>query len=54
MHHQTPHEIEVRHEKLIGLEIEQLIQNEMVSDQYIPAHDQGSHLVSPAILPCNI
>ena len=38
MHHQTPHEIEVRHEKLIGLEIEQLIQNEMVSDQYISLH----------------
>ena len=54
MNHQTPHEFEVRHENLIGLEIEQLIQNEMVSDQYIPAHDQGSHLVSRTIVPCNI
>ena len=32
IHHQTPHEIEVRHNQLLGLEPELLIMNEMMSD----------------------
>ena len=40
MHHQTPHEIQVRHDQLMGLETELLIHNEMVSDQ-----DRSLHMI---------
>ena len=36
IHHQTPHEIEVRHDQLMGLEPGLLIIHEMVSDQDRP------------------
>ena len=35
IHHQTPHEIEVRHDQFLGLEIDLMILHEMVSDQDI-------------------
>ena len=40
IHNQTPHEIEVRHEKLLGLELELLIMHEMVSYQ-----DKSLHMI---------
>ena len=33
IHHQKPHEIEVRHDQLLGLEPEPLIMYDIVSDQ---------------------
>ena len=33
VHHQTPHEIDVRYAQLLGLELELLILNGIVSDQ---------------------
>ena len=41
IHHQTPHEIEVRHDQLMGLEPGILILHEMVSDQNISLHVSG-------------
>ena len=38
IHNQTPHEIEVRHDQLLGLEPELLILNEMLSVQDISLH----------------
>ena len=38
IHHQAPHEIEVKHDKLLGLEPELLIMHEMVSVQDIYLH----------------
>ena len=39
--HQIPHEIEVRHYQLLGLEAELLILNEIVKFQYIYMHVIG-------------
>ena len=38
IHHQTPHEIEVRHDQLLGLKTGTLILHETVSDQNKPLH----------------
>ena len=43
IHHQTPYEIEVRHDQLLGLEPDLLILNEMVSDQYISSNMSWVH-----------
>ena len=40
-HHQTPHEIEVRHDQLMGLEPEIPILHEMISDQDISLRMSG-------------
>ena len=41
IHHQTPHEIEVIHDQLLGLEQGLLILHEMVSDQDRSLHMSG-------------
>ena len=41
IHHQTPHEIEARHDHLLGLEPELMILHELVSDQDIYLHVRG-------------
>ena len=41
IHHQTQHEIEVRHDPLLGLEPELLILHEMVSEQDRSLHLSG-------------
>ena len=41
IHHQTLHETEVRHDQLLGLELEILILHEMVADQDRSLHVSG-------------
>ena len=41
IHHQTPHEIEVRNNQFLGLEAGLLILLEMVSEQYISVNMSG-------------
>ena len=41
IHHQTPHEMEVRHDQLLGLEPDLLTLHVMVLDQDIYLHING-------------